>query len=204
MGLAMGEERLGEIWLHVARGQLADARAVLADAAASARASGHATSEMLLLTDVARLGGAAEIGQRMSELGEMCESELSRVRLQLLTSLISGDPAELLTVAEDFAQIGAHPFAAEAAATAAGFWRRDADNRRAVAANNHAQGYLSRCPRVGTPALMTLETAMLKQRERQIALLASQGSSSRDIAATLTLSVRTVDNHLQSAYANSG
>ncbi len=204
MGLAMGEERLGEIWLHVARGQLADARAVLADAAASARASGHATSEMLLLTDLARLGGAAEIGERMSEFGEMCDGELSRVRLQFVKSLISGDPAELLTVAEELGHLGAHLLAAEAAATAAGFWRRDADNRRAVAANNQAQRYLSRCPGVGTPALMTLETATLTQREREVALLASQGSSSKDIAATLTLSVRTVDNHLQSAYGKLG
>jgi len=44
----------------------------------------------------------------------------------------------------------------------------------------------------------------LTHRERDIAALAAQGESSKDIAARLYLSVRTVNNHLQSAYAKLG
>ena len=47
-------------------------------------------------------------------------------------------------------------------------------------------------------------TADLTPREREIALLAAQGLSSRGIADRLVLSVRTVDNHLQSAYRKLG
>jgi len=44
----------------------------------------------------------------------------------------------------------------------------------------------------------------LTRREREVAALAVQGSSSREIADRLHLSVRTVDNHLQNAYAKLG
>jgi DNA-binding CsgD family transcriptional regulator len=44
----------------------------------------------------------------------------------------------------------------------------------------------------------------LTRRELQIALLASSGLSSKDIAAKLQLSVRTIDNHLGHVYAKLG
>jgi DNA-binding CsgD family transcriptional regulator len=44
----------------------------------------------------------------------------------------------------------------------------------------------------------------LSRREREIALLAIGGSSSREIAEQLSLSTRTVDNHLQRIYVKLG
>ncbi len=44
----------------------------------------------------------------------------------------------------------------------------------------------------------------LTARERDIATLAAQGESSKAIAAQLFLSVRTVNNHLQSVYSKLG
>jgi DNA-binding NarL/FixJ family response regulator len=44
----------------------------------------------------------------------------------------------------------------------------------------------------------------LSRREREVATLAARGLSSRDIAARLFLSTRTVDNHLQRAYQKLG
>lgn len=44
----------------------------------------------------------------------------------------------------------------------------------------------------------------LSDRERQVALLAAQEMSSKDIAERLFLSARTVDNHLQRVYNKLG
>jgi DNA-binding CsgD family transcriptional regulator len=47
-------------------------------------------------------------------------------------------------------------------------------------------------------------TEPLTRREREVAGLAAAGASSREIAARLVLSVRTVDNHLQNVYGKLG
>jgi DNA-binding CsgD family transcriptional regulator len=44
----------------------------------------------------------------------------------------------------------------------------------------------------------------LTPREREIALLAAGGSTSKEIAERLFVSARTVDNHLQNVYAKLG
>ena len=44
----------------------------------------------------------------------------------------------------------------------------------------------------------------LTARERDIATLAAQGESSKEIAERLFLSVRTVNNHLQNVYSKLG
>ncbi len=204
MGMTPGEERLGEAWLLAAGGQLAQARAVLAEAAATARATGHVTSEMLLLTDIARLGGAGQTTARMAELAQICDGAFAPARLHFVAAMADEDPSGLLTVADELEQIGANLLAAEAAAAATAMWRRGGDVRRATAANNRALRSLVHCPGVRTPALTITATASLTPREREIALLAARGRSSKEIAAALTLSVRTVDNHLQSVYGKLG
>lgn len=56
------------------------------------------------------------------------------------------------------------------------------------------------CEGARPPTLLNAATAdELTFREREIALLAAAGLSSRQIADRLVVSVRTVDNHLQRA-----
>ena len=56
-----------------------------------------------------------------------------------------------------------------------------------------------------TPSLIRTATVVpLTDREREIALLAAGGQSSRLIAEQLHLSVRTVDNHLGRIYDKLG
>ena len=57
------------------------------------------------------------------------------------------------------------------------------------------------CQGATTPALALSEgPSPLTTREREIALLAARGCQTRDIAAQLNISGRTVDNHLQAIY----
>ena len=75
---------------------------------------------------------------------------------------------------------------------------------RSLSSTASARALLDRCGGARTPALVGLKAPALTQRERQVALLAAQGMSSRAIAERLELSVRTVDNHLQVAYGKLG
>nr|WP_156212965.1 helix-turn-helix transcriptional regulator [Lentzea aerocolonigenes] len=60
------------------------------------------------------------------------------------------------------------------------------------------------CQGARTPALALITTTQLTRREREIAVLASRGLTNKEIAASLVISVRTVDNHLSNAYAKLG
>ena len=61
------------------------------------------------------------------------------------------------------------------------------------------------CGDVRTPGLsFGSDTERLTRREREVAGVAAAGASSREIAAKLVLSVRTVDNHLQNVYSKLG
>ncbi|MFB7868123.1 LuxR C-terminal-related transcriptional regulator [Streptomyces sp. NPDC056069] len=205
MGFHNGEHRLGEAWLHVARGNLRKARTVLAEAAEEARHNGHVASEALLLTDIARLGGAKDVVGRLNEITSTFDGPLSAAYAHLVAALASDDPDQCLAVSEELVAIGADLLAAEAASAAAAALRRVGNTRRATAAVLRAQEYASRCQGARTPLMATSEAALaLTPREQEIARLAAYGTTSKDIAAMLHLSVRTIDNHLHHVYTKLG
>ena len=166
--------------------------------------TGHATSEMLLLTDLARLGDPSGVVGRLSELAAVCQGEFASARLAFVTALTTDNAAAALEVSHAFSRVGAHLLAAEAAAFAAGLMRRSAGVRRAVAAEQHARAALVHCPGARTPLLTQITGALLTPREREVALLASRGRSDKEIAAELNVSGRTVEHHLQAAYGKLG
>jgi DNA-binding CsgD family transcriptional regulator len=159
----------------------------------------------MLLTDVARLGGAKDVVDRLSELAQICDSDFVSARADLAIALVAGDPEKLLTVAGDFAAIGADLLAVEAATAAASIWHRRGQLRQATAALARFETCVTRCEGARTPLLSTAKaTAPLTGREQEVALLAAAGVPSKDIAEILYLSVRTVDNHLQRIYKKLG
>ncbi|MFF8848220.1 response regulator transcription factor [Streptomyces sp. NPDC015127] len=159
----------------------------------------------MLLTDIARLGGSQHVSDRLTELAHMCDGSLAPARARLAAALAAKDPDQLLAAAEQLQETGADLLAAEAATAAAAHWRQTGHSRNATAAAHQAQTYAVRCQGAHTPLLATTQaTTSLTTREREIALLAAAGTTSKEIATQLTLSVRTVDNHLQRIYTKLG
>ena len=63
---------------------------------------------------------------------------------------------------------------------------------------------LARCEGVALAWWPMRRSRGLTTREHEIAVLAAQGPTSHQIAASLVVAVRTVENHLQNAYTKLG
>ncbi|MFD5424601.1 LuxR C-terminal-related transcriptional regulator [Streptomyces sp. NPDC127084] len=200
------EEHLAEAWLLAAHGRLSDARTVLTNAAQSARDAGWWSTEAQLLTDVARLGGAKSVVHRLAELADECDGELIAACARLAAALESNDPVELFATANALEAIGLELLAAEAAMAASAAWRSAGESRRSTSSARQATAYAARCGNVQTPLLQSAAPAVapLTRREREIARMAADRITSKEIAAALHLSPRTVNNHLHQIYAKLG
>ncbi|MFD8376066.1 LuxR C-terminal-related transcriptional regulator [Streptomyces sp. NPDC059688] len=136
------------------------------------------------------------------------QQEFLQARLNYTRAIALKDVKLLTRVAEVFRSAGADLFAAEAYAEVLHFFQSGGQPRQAAAAVKQVADTVALCEGARTPALTYLSTARaavaLTAREREIALLAAAGTASKDIATTLHLSVRTVDNHLQHAYTKLG
>jgi DNA-binding NarL/FixJ family response regulator len=103
------------------------------------------------------------------------------------------------------AAMGALLWAAEAAFAAAEAARREGDPRAAAAWSRRATDWRDACEAAATPGLVAdLAPVPLTQREREVALLASQGLASREIGERLFVSRRTVESHLARVYDKLG
>jgi DNA-binding NarL/FixJ family response regulator len=116
------------------------------------------------------------------------------------------DAEALLTVAETFLEIGAPPYAAEAAVEAAGVFaaagNTDAARRAAARARElHVPGEGVELPHVSGLESVVIE---LTARESQLVELVRSGLSNAEIADRLVLSVRTVESHLYRAMQKLG
>ncbi|MBK3646153.1 LuxR family transcriptional regulator [Streptomyces sp. MBT33] len=144
------------------------------------------------LYDAVRLGAPDKVAGRLPEGG---------VFARHADALARGDGPELVRVAEALEERGFQLFAAEAHAQAV---RAHRDPSAARVARTRAAALARRCQGARTPALSGLVLGELTARQRQIVTLAAAGLSNRQIAEQLTLSIRTVGNHLYSAYARLG
>ena len=220
------EVGLGRAWAAAAAGELTRA-AVLARAAADhAETRGQFAYAVRALHELARLGDPAEAAPRLAALAGRAASLPARpqssrpgappparavdgrfapLAADHAAALVTGDGAALLDAAERLAAVDALLAAAEAAHAAAAAHREAGRQASARGAAARASLWLASCEGARTPALLGApDAAGLTRREREIALLAAGGASSREIAERLVLSVRTVDNHLASAYRKLG
>jgi DNA-binding NarL/FixJ family response regulator len=199
------EQQVADGWSAVAGRRPREGMEWFRRAADEAAATGHKTAESWLLHDLVRIGAGAATGNRLSQLAGECDSALVSARARHAMAAEARDAAELTGAADDFEALGAMLLAAEAAADAARAFRRAGDQRAATAASRRSNSLAALCEGAATPGLVQADAVVpLSQREREIALLAAKGLSSKDMADRLYLSVRTVNNHLQSIYSKLG
>ncbi|OEU86077.1 hypothetical protein DB35_10365 [Streptomyces abyssalis] len=204
-GAFRSELPLGRAWLAVAKGNVREGRNVLWEAVASARTAGHLASESRLLVDIARLGDAKGALAGLRGISGAMDGELFRTRLSCVRALAEGDPEGLLDSAQALRRTGSVMLAAEAAASACLHWGNRGEQRSAAAAENLSFALRGHCQGAASPGLSLLGVAKhLTRREAEITDLVCSGLTNAEVAGTLTVSKRTVDNHLQNIYRKLG
>ncbi|RPF27101.1 helix-turn-helix transcriptional regulator [Georgenia muralis] len=191
-----------EIWVAAARGEVTRATELALGHAAEA-ADSHLVWAGAQLHVAVRIGDARTVLAPLERLAQGRDAPLLRLRVRHARALAAEDRAALEGVAAELARAGLPLWAAEALAQAAELARRAGNPRDAGRANALAAAHLERTGYAATPALVRTRDP-LTSREREVALMARAGASSRDIAERLVLSVRTVDNYLASVYRKTG
>ncbi|HEY3261302.1 MAG TPA: LuxR C-terminal-related transcriptional regulator [Pseudonocardiaceae bacterium] len=205
IGYLACEQQLGWAWTAAASGDLAGARQLLLAAADRAADTAHYCSEAWLRHDVVRLGDPAAVCDRLVDLAAQGESDLVDCYALHARAAVADDPELLAGAANRFEALGASLYAAEVALSGVRAYRRSGRPRDAARLDGRAAYLIQKCEDAQTPGLLRPAAAVpLTRRESEVVMLAARGATSKEIAGALHLSARTVDNHLQSAYAKLG
>ncbi len=192
-------------WLAHASGERSTARRLACEWADGCRSYGQTVFEAFARHDLARLGDPEAASGPLAAIAETVDGALIPAFATHAAALAADDARALDTVSAAFERMGALLYAAEAAAAAAGAFRRQGRKGSAMLATARANRLCEQCEGARTPALESVETLIpLTRRELEIAGLAARGLTNREIAERLDVSARTVDNHLHNAYTKLG
>ncbi len=198
-------ETRASAWTLAAQGSLTAASDLLITAGDEAAERGQWPVAATLWHDAVRLGTTKGAVDGMRTATRAAPSPLIALQHRHAEAAASGGVDELAAVAEQWTERGWSLIAAEAYLTAGTAARRQGISRRAAALGSRAADLAARCQGAKTPGLAVGNPVdPLSPREREIAAMASTGLRSRDIAESLVVSIRTVDNHLQAVYGKLG
>jgi DNA-binding CsgD family transcriptional regulator len=197
------EYAIARAWVAAAQGALSEAITTLLSAAETARANGQFAAEVMCLQTATQFGDPSG-ASRLAGLAAIVEGPRAGAAARFGAALAAGDSAALAAVSEDFERMGDLVAAVDAAAHAAMAYRGQGLRGSGLGCSARAQALAQRCG-ARTPALgEASEPLPLTDREREIVSLIGAGLSNRDIAARLTISVRTVETHIYNAMAKTG
>lgn len=191
----------GEVWALVIAGDREGAGVVLRRRAAEALAAGNVLMATEFLHVDIRLNPSAATAARLREIAENADGELYGLLADHAAALAGRDLRGMNRVSAAFEQRGYLGFALEAAAAGAMF----RGGREVNALARRTQRLLGEHRGVWPEWLPPPKSApVLTRRELQICELAARGMENTAIARTLSVSPRTVENHLQRAYGKLG
>ena len=197
------EVEIARAWVLAGEGALSEAIEAARAAAAAAAANAHWALETQAL-HLAVCFGDRQAADRLAELATLVDGPLAPAAAAHAAALAADDAAALLAVSSRFEEIDALLPALDSAAQAAALHASRCERGEAQAAAR-AHRLAAACEGVRTPALRLIDQPLpLTDREREIAALASAGRSNREIAARLTVSVRTVEGHIYRACGKLG
>jgi DNA-binding CsgD family transcriptional regulator/tetratricopeptide (TPR) repeat protein len=192
-------------WLLAGRGDLVGARDAIVGIANTVERDGIWTFEASLRHDLVRFGDPSAAVARLSALAELVEGPLVRAYASHARAAASMDRDAFDEALGAFESLDCVVFAAETALEFAELLRTHGDMRGAAALARRSAGLVAAAGGARTPALLRgMSIEPLTRREREVALLAAGGATSKEIAQRLSVSKRTVDTHLDRVYRKLG
>lgn len=192
-------------WTSAAASDVATARQHLEAAVEVGQETGDRLGTTRALHGLARMGRARQVADQLELLAAHVDGPFTEARLSYTLAAAAKDSSALEDAADAFEDVGAMLYAAEALGEAAVHYRRDGSTRDAAAAQHKAARLLARCEGAVTPFVQAIGArAQLTPAELDTALQAANGSTDKQIAELMHLSVRTVENRLHRAYQKLG
>ena len=199
-------DALAEAWLAAAQGRVGDARDSARAAADIARGHDQPAREVWALQNAVHFGDRTA-ADRLSELAAQLATPRSIAAARYAIALAGDDAGGLLAASERFESIGDRLAAAEAAAQSTDVHRSAGSTNEAMTAAARTRRLSVDCGGATSPGI-TLATARLEppftSTEREIVMLVARGITNREIAALMSLSVRTVESHIYRASRKAG
>ena len=184
--------------VRAARGERSAAREILVEAGRSLLASGRALPAILAFHDAIRLGAGVRTARALESAASHTDGPLLKALAGHGFALATRDADALDDAADRLAALGAFFHAAEAAGAACEQHAKAGRIAAALASRQSFERLAARCEGAAFAPLGAGDP--LSRREREVAELAARGASDREIAAKLSLSIRTVNAHLRSVY----
>ena len=202
-GFVEYERELARAWVETSQGMVTAAIDICLSAGKAAQRNGQFAAEVVCLQTATQFGDRS-CGERLHELASVVEGPRSGLAARWATALRAGDAAELAGLSGEFDRLGDLVAAVDCAAHAAVACRHLERRGSALTWSSRAEALAARHHLV-TPALRQAGDRLpLTDREREIVTLLGRRLSTPAIADRLTLSRRTVENHIYRAMAKTG
>lgn len=190
-----------QAWQHALAGDIQRATKLATKAGESALDDGMPLVATLAMYDTVLFGQPPHSAvEHLEQIAAGTSAVTINAYAEHAAALIAGDPQAVENAAAGFQNRSELLYAVTAYLQAARLYRDQNKNHAAARAVAKARRLDTQLP----PEIFVDTPPSLTQRETEIAILAAQGLTSRQIAKKLYLSIRTVNNHLTTAYTKLG